>query len=60
MKKAIRAQSAISDNPPRYLFLSRTVFSGRMVFIRPENTVGARSAQWPRFAGVGIQARPRG
>jgi len=46
-KKHIRAQSAISYKTPALsLILSRTVFSGRMAFIRPENTVGARSAQF--------------
>jgi hypothetical protein len=46
-EKAIRAQSAILDksNPMTSLLLSITVFSVRMVFIRTENTVGARSAQ---------------
>jgi len=46
-EKHIRTQSAILEKTPRYpLFLSRTVFSGRIAFIRPENTVGARSAQF--------------
>ncbi|HEY5291162.1 MAG TPA: hypothetical protein VIJ43_02495 [Burkholderiales bacterium] len=45
-RKAVRAQSAILDKTPALsLLLSITVFSVRMVFIRTENTVGARSAQ---------------
>jgi len=46
-EKHIRTQSAILyKTPVLSLFLSITVFSARMVFIRAENTVGARSAQW--------------
>jgi hypothetical protein len=43
-EKHIRTQSAISDksNPKPLLFFSITVFSVRIVFIRTENTVGAR------------------
>jgi hypothetical protein len=46
-EKRIRAQSTISykRNPKPSLFLSITAFSVRMVFIRTENAVGARSAQ---------------
>jgi hypothetical protein len=33
------------SNPMSPSLLSKTAFSGRMVFIRPENVVGARSAQ---------------
>jgi hypothetical protein len=40
--------------PALSLFLSITVFSARMVFIRAENTVGARSAQWQLLACGGI------
>jgi len=45
-EKHIRAQSTISDksNPKPLLAFSGTVFLGRMVSIRPKNTVGARSA----------------
>jgi hypothetical protein len=44
---AIRAQSAIlyKTNLKRLLLLSGTVFLLRMLFIRTENPVGARSAQ---------------
>jgi hypothetical protein len=49
-KKRIRAQSTISKKNNTSLLLFGTVFSGRMVFIRPENTVGARSAQGFRRA----------
>jgi hypothetical protein len=45
-EKHIRTQSAILDKTPTpCLVLTITVFSGRMFFFRPENTVGARSAQ---------------
>jgi hypothetical protein len=46
-RKAVRVQSAIlyKGNPKPVLFSSITVFSARMVFIRAEDTVGARSAQ---------------
>jgi hypothetical protein len=54
-EKHIRAQSAILYKTPALsLFLSITVFSARMVFIRAENTVGARSAQWQLLACGGI------
>jgi len=44
--KRIRAQSTILyKTPVLSLLLSITAFSGRMSFIRPENAVGARSAQ---------------
>jgi len=43
---AIRAQSAMLNNAPALsLLFSITVFSGRMLIIRTESTVGARSAQ---------------
>jgi hypothetical protein len=47
-EKHVRAQSAIlyKSNPTPYLFLNTTAFPGRMAFIRAENTVRARSAQW--------------
>jgi hypothetical protein len=43
----IRAQSRISEKsqPKPHLLLSITAFSVRMLFIRTENAVGARSAQ---------------
>jgi hypothetical protein len=46
-EKRIRAQSTIfyKSHPKPALFLPITVFSGRMFSIRPEKTVGARSAQ---------------
>jgi hypothetical protein len=44
--KAIRTQSAISyKNPTLSLLLTVTAFSVRMLLIRTENAVGARSAQ---------------
>jgi hypothetical protein len=51
-EKAIRAQSAILyESPMPSLFLTITAFSVRMIFIRTENAVGARSAQvLPRLA----------
>jgi len=46
-EKHIRAQSAILDRIPTLsLSLFITVYSVRMVSIRTEYTVGARSAQW--------------
>jgi hypothetical protein len=55
-QKAVRTQSAILDKtgPKALLLLTITVFLVRMVFIRTKNTVGARSAQWPLLAYVGI------
>jgi len=45
-EKAIRAQSTISHkNPAPALFLTLPEFSERMLLIRTENPVGARSAQ---------------
>ncbi|TAK72837.1 MAG: hypothetical protein EPO19_00555 [Betaproteobacteria bacterium] len=45
-EKHIRTQSAILYKTLKpCLGLTITAFSGRMVFIRPENAVGARSAQ---------------
>jgi hypothetical protein len=45
-RKAVRPQSAIlSKTQKTSLELTETVFSVRMLFIRAENTVGARSAQ---------------
>jgi hypothetical protein len=46
-EKHIRAQSTILDknSAEPFWFLFITVFSARIVFIRAENTVGARSAQ---------------
>jgi hypothetical protein len=47
-EKHIRTQSAILDKTPTpRLVLTITVFSGRMFFIRPENTVGARERANP-------------
>jgi len=45
-EKAIRTQSVISyENLTSSLLLTVTAFSARMLLIRAENTVGARSAQ---------------
>jgi hypothetical protein len=46
-EKHIRAQSTIfyKSHPKPFLHLSITAFSVRMLLIRTENTVGARSAQ---------------
>jgi hypothetical protein len=47
-EKHIRAQSTIlyKDNTKPFLLLNITTFSVRMLFIRTENVVGARSAQF--------------
>jgi hypothetical protein len=43
---AIRAQSTILyEKPTLFLLLTKTAFSERMLLIRAENAVGARSAQ---------------
>jgi hypothetical protein len=46
-EKAIRAQSAIlyKNNPQAVIAFILTAFSVRMLLIRTENAVGARSAQ---------------
>jgi hypothetical protein len=65
-RKAVRTQSAIlyKSNPKPSLLLSITVFSVRMVFIRTENTVGARSAQvlakLARTENPSVQKKERG
>jgi hypothetical protein len=55
-RKAVRTQSAILDktDPKALVLLAITMFLVRMVFIRTKNMVGARSAQWPLSACVGI------
>jgi hypothetical protein len=56
-RTASRAQSAILDkNQPKAVvaFIHNRVFRTDVLLIRPENTVGARSAQWPLFAYDGI------
>jgi hypothetical protein len=46
--KSNRAQKTISKgNPAPSLFFIVAVFSGRMLFIRPENTLGARERAMP-------------
>jgi len=38
-----------------FRFLSKTSFSARMVFIRAENEVGARSAQCVQWRAGGVR-----
>jgi hypothetical protein len=53
-QKAVRADHRLYKTPVLSLLLSITAFSGRMLFIRPENAIGARSAQVLVFACDGI------
>jgi hypothetical protein len=43
--------SDVVQNPNAFLPLIKTAFPVRMLFIRAENAVGARSAQVPRRRG---------
>jgi len=48
-EKHIRTQSAILAKTLNcFCFFHNRIFSTDALFIRGENTVGARSAQWPR------------
>src|SRR3990172_12238264 len=46
-KPSVRIRRSCIKSPPPSLFLSITVFSVRMLFIRTENTVGARERASP-------------